>query len=212
MTEREVCIMSGRPGRPPATATRDDILASARKTIAKHGFHALRIRQVAEQAGVNHATLLHHFPSKAALIAAVLEMTEAELAPKVDELPPSDPVQALREEFTDAVDRLTDGSEDFLVMLELLLAGRQRADIAARTARQFANWRAQVANIIGRGQDSGAFRRTLSPEEGASLITTYLTGLALTTVSGATDRGPANLADTAWKCLLSWLLPPDRLE
>jgi AcrR family transcriptional regulator len=165
---------------------------------------------VAKAAGVNHATLLHHFPSKDALITGVLNMIETELAPTRDSIPNPDAVSALREEFVDATRRLLNEPEDFTVMLELLLAARHRADIAGPTTRQYANWRAEVSGIIQRGQDGGVFRRAVDAGEGADLITAYLTGLALVTLSGAASRPPSALADTAWQCIVSWLLVPPR--
>lgn len=198
--------MALRPGRPPATATRQAILASAIESIARDGFHALRVRQVAEHAGVNHATLLHHFPSKDALIDGVLGAVETTLAPRMTHEPPADPMMGLQGEFADAVQRLETRPHEFAVVLELLLAARQRPEIRKLTARLYANWRTEVADLIRRGQEAGVFQPGLSPPAGAELITTHLTGMALTTLAGSADQSPAILAEIAWRWVSSWLL------
>ena len=166
------------------------------------------MRQVAERAGINHATLLHHFPSKGALIQGVLDTIEATLAPQRTHAPAVDPVRGLQAEFADAVDRLVARPDELAVVLELLLAARQRSEIGAMTARLYANWRADVAGLIRRGQEVGVFRRDVSPSDGAELITAHLTGLALTTLGGAAGHSPAALAGAAYRWVASWLLIP----
>jgi AcrR family transcriptional regulator len=176
--------------------------------IAENGFHALRVRQVAQRAGINHTTLLHHFPSKGALVQGVLETVEATLAPQRSQAPPVEPVQGLQAEYADAVDRLAARSDELAVVLELLLAGRQHSEIRALMARLYANWRAEVEDLIRRGQETGVFRRDVSPSDAADLITTQLTGLALTALGGAAGRASSELADMAYRAVVSWLLIP----
>jgi AcrR family transcriptional regulator len=53
---------------------RRDLLQSAITLAARQGLHALSLQQVAEAAGVTKGGLLHHFPSKQALVDAVFEM------------------------------------------------------------------------------------------------------------------------------------------
>lgn len=62
-----------------ATETRQRILASAYLLFYREGFQRSGVDAVAEAAGVTKRTLYNHFPSRDALIAAVLE-AQAELA------------------------------------------------------------------------------------------------------------------------------------
>src|SRR5437763_14720847 len=48
------------------------LILAAYHTIAEKGFEGLRLRDVAEQVGINHATLHHYFPTKEALVQAVV--------------------------------------------------------------------------------------------------------------------------------------------
>jgi AcrR family transcriptional regulator len=59
-----------RAGRVP---TPERLLDAAEAEFAALGFAAARLEDVARRAGIRRPSLLHHFPTKAALFAAVLE-------------------------------------------------------------------------------------------------------------------------------------------
>lgn len=54
-------------------AMRARLAAAAFDTIAQGGFNALRMRTVAQAAGVSQGALIHHFPDKNALVLAAVE-------------------------------------------------------------------------------------------------------------------------------------------
>ncbi|MDN3558132.1 TetR/AcrR family transcriptional regulator [Halomonas maura] len=54
-------------------AKRDDILATATRLFGEHGYHAVGVDRIRDEAGVSKMTLYHHFPGKEALVEAVLE-------------------------------------------------------------------------------------------------------------------------------------------
>ncbi|HEX6357001.1 TetR/AcrR family transcriptional regulator [Actinophytocola sp.] len=57
---------------------REDILAAAVAVYAEAGYHGSSLREVAKRAGITHAGLLYYFPTKEALLAAVLERRDAD--------------------------------------------------------------------------------------------------------------------------------------
>src|SRR5437773_10794557 len=59
--------------RLPSGDRRSQILAAALEVFAERGFHGTRTRELAERAGVSEALLFRHFPTKDALIRAILE-------------------------------------------------------------------------------------------------------------------------------------------
>lgn len=64
----------GPRGRYKKTArTRERILDAALEVFGENGFESGSLRQVAERAGISQAGLLHHYPSKVALLSAVIE-------------------------------------------------------------------------------------------------------------------------------------------
>ncbi|WP_426502021.1 TetR/AcrR family transcriptional regulator [Dactylosporangium sp. McL0621] len=75
----------GRPRRDERAATSESILAVAVGLFARHGFAAVSLRQIAEAAGVDVATVHHHTGGKAALYEAcfgvVYEAERAALGP-----------------------------------------------------------------------------------------------------------------------------------
>ncbi|WP_018762784.1 TetR/AcrR family transcriptional regulator [Arthrobacter sp. 135MFCol5.1] len=52
---------------------REQLIVIAMDVFGEHGFAGGSLRTIAEQAGVNHATLIQHFGSKEGLLTAVLE-------------------------------------------------------------------------------------------------------------------------------------------
>lgn len=52
--------------------SRDKILATAVQVFGKQGFRGGSLREIAQRVGISEAGLLHHFGSKAGLLAAVL--------------------------------------------------------------------------------------------------------------------------------------------
>lgn len=64
----------------PRAAKRGRLLDVAQDLFSRYGYHAVGIDTVLAEAGVAKMTLYHHFPSKEALIAAVLDRRAAEIA------------------------------------------------------------------------------------------------------------------------------------
>ncbi|WP_275285866.1 TetR/AcrR family transcriptional regulator [Halomonas elongata] len=54
-------------------AKRDDILATATRLFGEHGYHAVGVDRIRDEAEVSKMTLYHHFPGKEALVEAVLD-------------------------------------------------------------------------------------------------------------------------------------------
>jgi AcrR family transcriptional regulator len=64
-----------RAGRRPGTSgTRDAILAAARRQFAEHGYDRTTLRNVAAEAGVDPALVVHFFGSKQGLFLAGVEL------------------------------------------------------------------------------------------------------------------------------------------
>src|SRR5581483_10736060 len=61
-----------RAAADPGPERKRALVAAAYERIAEHGFEGLRTRDVAGDVGVNIATLHYYFPTKEALIRAVI--------------------------------------------------------------------------------------------------------------------------------------------
>lgn len=67
----------GRPRNQDSTVNRDGIVLAAVDLVARQGYAATSMAQVAEAAGISPSGLVHHFPTKKALLGAVLEHRDA---------------------------------------------------------------------------------------------------------------------------------------
>jgi AcrR family transcriptional regulator len=83
-----------------SAATRDALVAAARRLFATQGFADVPTDTIVAAAGVTRGALYHQFADKTALFDAVLEAVEADIARRLaDEVAAagiSDPVEALR--------------------------------------------------------------------------------------------------------------------
>ena len=78
-----------------STDRRDAILDAALEVFAEGGYRAGSLREVASRVGMSESGLLHHFNSKARLLAAVLDRRD-ELAEQILPRNPENGVSALR--------------------------------------------------------------------------------------------------------------------
>jgi AcrR family transcriptional regulator len=75
--------------------TRKVILDAALKVFAESGYRSGSLRNVADRVGMSEAGLLHHFPSKSALLIAVLERRDEQTQEQFD-FDPGHGVEILR--------------------------------------------------------------------------------------------------------------------
>src|ERR1700728_3261290 len=83
-----------------SAATRDALIAAARRLFAEQGFAEVPADAIVAEAGVTRGALYHQFADKTALFGAALEAVEADIARRLAEdvaaAGISDPVDALR--------------------------------------------------------------------------------------------------------------------
>jgi AcrR family transcriptional regulator len=72
-------IAAPRPRRVDGAATRTLILQAARRRLCDGGYAQLNLRDIARDAGVNHALINYHFQGKQQLVLAVLDEANAQL-------------------------------------------------------------------------------------------------------------------------------------
>jgi AcrR family transcriptional regulator len=82
-------------GNYAKTAARRREIVEAGVEVFSTGYHSGSIREVAERVGISQAGLLHHFSSKSALLAAVLEQRD-DRARAMVQISPVDGLETLR--------------------------------------------------------------------------------------------------------------------
>jgi len=118
--------------------TRARLLASARRTFARHGYHGTSLERVSENAGCTKGALYDHFGSKEGLFLALLDdqfAARIEQAQRGGDLPPSK---------TMPFDR-----EFALLFLEFVCAAGRDARLRRRLAARLSALRSQTAERVG---------------------------------------------------------------
>jgi TetR/AcrR family transcriptional regulator, regulator of cefoperazone and chloramphenicol sensitivity len=170
----------------PQTASTDEqrarLVQSAYQLIAEKGMAGLRIRDVASRIGLNHATLLYYFPTKEALIQAVVAFCIRQLqvlqAPR--SAPPETAGEHLRQRYLDDLAyQLREAPELFLVLDELLLYSRRDAAIHSILSDAVTNWQRSMESLIEEEITAGRFRQDLNARSAALTLMAFCQGIGL---------------------------------
>ncbi|WP_104656037.1 TetR/AcrR family transcriptional regulator [Ralstonia insidiosa] len=170
MSTTPIPIETGRRERK-RTQTLDHLAATAFALFEQHGYEAVTMEQIAEQADVSKGTLYNHFPVKEALLA---HQFHAELAAGGAQLRPLIEAQT---GFTGRLSVLLSASADWCNARRPYLAPYFRyrfasADLAARgrDADKRSGFEAIFAALIDAGQRSGELDTRLDAEHLAGLF------------------------------------------
>jgi len=184
----------------PRQERRQALVEVAFRQIAERGFEGLRTRDVANEAGVNIATLHYYFPTKEALIRGVVEHAMQRFRSTLE--PHGSSADQVVNHMR-AVRRLL-GKEPELgaVMAELSLRAARDPAIAALLEETNLAWHRMVSGLLRRALRDGHLREDLDVEAGAALIVATLSSMTLP-VLNRTDR-----MDDALGELRRWLGAP----
>ena len=147
-------------------------LAAAQRLLTRNGSRGTTLGQIAREAGVTPAGLLHHFESKEKLLHAVLDARDSYDAENIDAF--GDVVEELRH----YAERLRQNPElvgMFVVLLAESLAAE--APLHDRFLDRYRFSLHAVAESIRRGQRAGRYRTDLDPAVKAVEIMAFLNGI-----------------------------------
>jgi AcrR family transcriptional regulator len=148
------------------------ILDVAQRLLASNGWRNTALSQIAKEAGVSSAGLLHHFESKAQLLHAVLERRDA------DDDQHSDRSGDLLEEIVHVAERF-ERSPELIGTFAVLQIENLEPD-APLHERIVSRYQASVSTVaagIRRGQQDGRYRTDLDPDLRAVEIVAFLNGM-----------------------------------
>lgn len=157
-----------RTGRRPGTPdTRDTILAIARRRFAIRGYDATSLRDIAAEAQVDPALIIHYFGTKEGLFGAATGLPDglSGLLEDLAVLPLRDFTQALVRAYLELID--SDGSRNAILALVRSAVSNENA---AAMLREFLT--ADLLPVIGR-----LTRHPDAPLR-ASLVAAQLIGIA----------------------------------
>jgi AcrR family transcriptional regulator len=148
------------------------ILAVAQRLLTRNGWRSTTLAQIAGEAGVTPAGLLHHFESKEQLLHAVLDARD------FDDDIHADRGGDLIGEIAQVADRFT-RSPELIGTFTVLLAENILPD-APLHDRLLARHRSAidiVADVIRRGQAAGRYRTDIDPAVKAVEILAFVHGM-----------------------------------
>ncbi|RSM81572.1 TetR/AcrR family transcriptional regulator [Kibdelosporangium aridum] len=119
---------------------RADIVRAAFRQVAEVGFEGLRLRQIAEEVGIDHSTVHHHFPGKKDIVAGVAEYAIGLLGE-----PPTDTLHGY---LTHLRELMASSPEVFVVTAELDLRARRDPVVRTVVAEHEANWRRSLRPLL----------------------------------------------------------------
>jgi AcrR family transcriptional regulator len=111
--------------------TRERLVETAAAVLLERGYTGLSTNEVAKRAGMARGTMLHHFPSRAALVAAAVEhLLEQRTAAVFAQLATIDPAMSLREVLHAVWPAFQDST--FATWAQLCVAARTDRELAER--------------------------------------------------------------------------------
>lgn len=151
---------------------RQHILTAAARLLTRNGWRSTTLGQIAREAGVSPAGLLHHFESKEQLLHAVLDARDAY------DLAHWDPKGDIIAQLDNVAERFRQAPE--MVGLFAVLRMENIEPDAPLHNRFFARHRVAIdttAEAIRRGQKKGRYRTDLDPALKAVEIIAFLNGI-----------------------------------
>ena len=152
---------------------RQRILAVAERLLARNGWRNTSLAQIAKEAGVTPAGLLHHFESKEQLLNAVLDARDADDEIHADYLS-GDLITELSR-VPERFDRAPELIGTFTVLLVENIA--PDAPLHDRLHKRYRDAVDIIAKIIKRGQSDGQFRPDFDAAGKAVEILAFINGM-----------------------------------
>lgn len=197
--------------RPHGDSRRAELVRIAYQLIADNGLEGFRTRQVADAAGIDTGTLHYHYPSKHALIEAVLDHLVNDLGTNraAGTIPArADALELLRSEVEDLVCRVNQSPEQFRVLIDMRVHATRDPAIANILAKRDSEFQDYLAGLLSRGIEEEVVRPDLDLPLAASLLRIELYGLSLTALQ--TPDRIDEIAAEFCRQLQTWLSIPKR--
>jgi AcrR family transcriptional regulator len=171
------------------SARRHALVTAAYARLAAAGFEGLRTRDVAADVGVNIATLHYYFPTKEALIRAVIGHAIGRFQATMPG--EGSAVDQLRGHLKALAHLLQTDAQLWAVMGELVLRAPRDENLAAIFRQTDDFWHRALADLIQRCIEEGTIDPELDASGTARLVIVAIKGMSLPTLAGS----PEEIAD-----------------
>ena len=171
---------------------RRQILDAAVRAFAKRGYHACRVSDIAEEAGVAYGLVYHYFESKDAVLEAIFREMWGMMVGAINAVESLDdsPREQLRKACAIVLRTWRDYPDVVRVLVrEVARSGEQ----LQREVEEIAEAFQALQRIVERGQEKGEFRTDLSPRLAAWIIYGALEEILTGWVHGQLPGGEADV-------------------
>jgi TetR/AcrR family transcriptional repressor of nem operon len=159
--------------------TRGELLAAAENLVRCRGYNGFSYRDLAEQIGIKTASIHYHFPAKADLGAALVELVRARFGKTLAQLDAeeNDPRRRL-ERFVQVFQASTIDRENRMCLGAMLAVEQETLPDAVRQAVQqlFAEIEAWMAKLLAEGRQKRQFQFRGTPDLAARAVFSSLEG------------------------------------
>jgi AcrR family transcriptional regulator len=166
--------------RARAEVQRARILAAATTCFVEHGFHAASMANIAEAAQMSPGLMYRYFPSKNAIVLAIIERQLAESRAKIGELHASTDITSnLRESFAQWQSEVPDAM-NVALFLAMSADARREPQVARALRDSDRRTRADLEGWLSRGNADGGrgIRKDVATSR-AVLMQCLIEGLAI---------------------------------
>lgn len=132
------------------------ILAAAVRVFARKGFHAARVGDIAEEAGVAHGLLYHYFRSKDEVLDCIFRETWADIVAAVRMVEETD--EPARERLAGIAKILLRAWRRDPDLVRVVVREIVRSPDVGRRVGDLRQAFSAIERIVGRGQENGEFR------------------------------------------------------
>ena len=159
---------------------REQLIAAAARVIARSGYDAATVRDVAGEAGVSTGVIAYYFDGKDDLFAHVLRAASRAFRGRLEAareaaVTPRERLLALAEAATPDDD---DAVRAHALWIDFWARSARDPALAGLTVRLYDGWRREIAEAVRQGQRAGAFRADADPEAFARGYAAAADGLA----------------------------------
>lgn len=163
-------------------STSEKILDIAQSLIVAGGYNGFSYADISAAIGIRKASIHHHFPTKAELVAVLVDRYRGQAEAGLSSLrsqvaSPDEQLQAYLSYWDTCI---RDASQPFCVCA--MLAGEMQMlpdEVASRVRAHFQSLATWLAAVLSAGAEQGLFRLNRSPEEEAQMLMASVHGAML---------------------------------
>lgn len=182
---------------PPNDATLEMLLETATGTIARRGFGATRVADIAADAGVSPATIHYYFQTKDDILLRALLWANARLTSHLEQISSGaeDPLVRLSRFIERTIPYPGVQRDEYMVEIDLWSRIRSQPELLPAWEAYAVRWNTYVGDLVRDGIDKGLFRPVVEPEEFVQRLSAMTDGLAAKSAIGSRRMPPKRVRE-----------------